>query len=324
MDPLSDTTHISEYRLRLNRCIDYIQHHYGETLNLSRLAEVACFSKFHFHRIFRALMGETVNDCIQRVRLEKATYKLIFDKDQSITDIALACGFSSSQNFARCFKAHYGATPTRVRAEYNWNAWAARLNALKGADGRQAAAGDAILDRYLQQHQITRDSLLASPEPMAVAIRQMPALRVAYVRSRGPYRVEQIASAFGKVLQWARPKGLMERQPLVLGVLWSSLDITPREKLLYDACIAVPEAIKADRWVNIQTLKGGTFGVYRCEIESGRHEEAWMRLILNWLVSSDYQPDDRPGYEIYYSASTSDPLGRAVVELCLPVKPLKG
>ena len=108
------------YLFRLNRVIDYIRDHLGEELNLTRLARVACFSKYHFHRIFRTLLGETVNEYARRVRLEKAVRMLTLEVDKSILEIALDCGFSSSRNFAKIFKSHFGVTPTYVRAEYNW------------------------------------------------------------------------------------------------------------------------------------------------------------------------------------------------------------
>ena len=59
MNQRSDKLLKNEYLSRLNRTIDYIHSHSHEDLNLGRLAEVACFSKFHFHRIFKAIIGET-------------------------------------------------------------------------------------------------------------------------------------------------------------------------------------------------------------------------------------------------------------------------
>jgi AraC family transcriptional regulator len=320
MRPDGEDIRTNEYLIRLNRCIDYIHNHYGDPLNLTRLAEVACFSRFHFHRIFRALIGETVNDFVQRVRLEKATSRLILERDQSITDIALATGFSSSQNFARRFKAYYGVTPSQVRAKYNWNAWTAHLNAMK--TGPVGASAHEL--GLLRPEDVSWEALRSNTESMQVTIQSMPACRTAYVRTRGPYRVDDIRAAFNRLLQWARPKGLMDQQPRVMGVFWNSTRITPQEKMIFDACIAVPPTIQADAWVNIQTIKGGIFAVHRAHVENDRHEETWMRLMLNWLVSSDYQPDDRPAYEIYYSNPDIAPDGRAWIDLCLPVKPLKG
>ncbi len=107
-----------------------------------------------------------------------------------------------------------------------------------------------------------------------------------------------------------------------MGVIWGNPDVTPGDKLIYDACITVPESIKPDKWVNIQSLAGGKFAIHHCEIEVDSHDEAWMSMILNWLTSSDYQPDARPVYEIYYNDPETHPLKHQILDLCLPIRPL--
>jgi AraC family transcriptional regulator len=150
----------------------------------------------------------------------------------------------------------------------------------------------------------------------------MPDLHVAYIRSRGPYHHETLASVFKQLLQWANPRRLIENGSMVLSVFWSNPGITPDDKLIHDACITVPESIKADRWVDVRVVPGGKFAIHHCEIDAGPSEEAWMSLVLNWLVSSDYQPDDRPLYQIYYNDPDTHPLKYQILDLCMPIKPL--
>ena len=313
----------NEYRSRLNRTIDYIHNHYDEDLNLTKLAEVACFSKFHFHRIFRAMVGETLNDFVQRIRLEKSIKKLTTDLNKSITEIALDCGFSSSQNFAKIFKAHYGITPSIFRREFKWNDWKIKMLNLKGKNKDDLQPVEAFLyDTYYNKRQLPIDKILDKQFVPQIKIENLPDLHVAYIRSRGPYHHETLASVFKQLLQWANPRRLIENGSMVLSVFWSNPDITPDDKLIHDACITVPESIKADRWVDIQVLPGGKFAIHHCEIEENRDEEAWLSLVLNWLASSDYQPDDRPLYQIYYNDPDTHPLKHQILDLCLPIKPL--
>ena len=82
-----------EYTSRINRVIDYIEKNTDKGLSLESLAKVAIFSPFHFHRIFRAMVGETLNQFIQRIRIEKAAAQLIVNPKKSITEIAFDCGF---------------------------------------------------------------------------------------------------------------------------------------------------------------------------------------------------------------------------------------
>jgi AraC family transcriptional regulator len=84
----------NEYMARINRVIDHIDRNIGKDLSLEELARVAHFSRFHFHRIFHALVGETLNTFIQRLRLERAANQLTDNPKKSITAVGLDCGFS--------------------------------------------------------------------------------------------------------------------------------------------------------------------------------------------------------------------------------------
>ena len=66
------TTHHHAYIARINRVLDHIRAHLGDTLDLQTLADVAHFSPWHFHRVFQAMTGETLADCVRRLRLEAA------------------------------------------------------------------------------------------------------------------------------------------------------------------------------------------------------------------------------------------------------------
>src|SRR5580658_9850176 len=103
-----------EYAQRINRVIDYLRVNLDRQVKLKELAKVACFSEFHFHRIFRAVSGETLSNFTNRLRLEKAA-RLLRYSDQSLTDIALDCGFSSSATFSRAFRSGYDTSPSQFR-----------------------------------------------------------------------------------------------------------------------------------------------------------------------------------------------------------------
>jgi AraC family transcriptional regulator len=86
--PNAKTRANSEYAKRIDRVIDYLRENLHRPVKLAELADVACFSEFHFHRIFGAVSGETLNNFTNRLRLEKAA-RLLRYSDQSLTDIAL-------------------------------------------------------------------------------------------------------------------------------------------------------------------------------------------------------------------------------------------
>ncbi len=323
MDEFSDNNLKNEYLSRLNRVIDYIHQHSHENLSLDTLADVACFSKFHFHRIFKAILGETVNEFVQRIRLEKAFGQLMLHRYKPITDIALDTGFSSSQNFARSFKAQYNMTPSQARAEYNWDRWLKKMQEICRLNIDELQPDEmAPVNDYIFQLKLSLERRLAASPEMQVIIQKLSSYRVAYIRNWGPYSVEAGDAAFTRLQQWADARGYVNDDTIVLGVAWNNAYFTPPEKLIYDACITVPASTVADRWVNIQSLPGGAFAVHRCDIDTHLQEEAWLNFLLNWLAKSDYQPDDRPAYTLYYDYPEPSATARVLADLCLPIKPL--
>jgi AraC family transcriptional regulator len=102
------------YRSRINRVIDYVNSNLDKSISLEELASVAFFSPFHFHRIFVAVTGESVNHFTNRIRLEKSARLLKFSS-HPISDIAVQCGFSSPATFSRAFKQYYGVRPVHIK-----------------------------------------------------------------------------------------------------------------------------------------------------------------------------------------------------------------
>jgi AraC family transcriptional regulator len=92
----------------------YIREHIGEPLDREKLADVAGFSVPHFHRIFRAHVGESAISYIRRIRLERAGRKLRMGA-VDITEVALAAGYDSHSSFSKAFKQQYGLSPSEFR-----------------------------------------------------------------------------------------------------------------------------------------------------------------------------------------------------------------
>ncbi len=105
------------YIERINRVLDFIMADISRPLNLGQLATLAGLSPFHFHRVFQAMVGETPNECVKRLRLERALYLMSYGKRKSLTDVAIDCGFSSSSDFTRSFKLRYGVAPSKFDVE---------------------------------------------------------------------------------------------------------------------------------------------------------------------------------------------------------------
>src|SRR5215813_4949210 len=101
-------------RRRLFRVLDYIEANLEGDLTIDRLASIACLSRFHFARAFKAAIGQSPHRYVSRKRLERAMALLTAD-DRSLVDIALTLNFSCQANFTRAFRQATGQTPGQYR-----------------------------------------------------------------------------------------------------------------------------------------------------------------------------------------------------------------
>ena len=106
-----------EYTARINRVMDYIGQNIDKSIDLSVMADIASFSPYHFHRIFACIVGETPNNFLSRIKLEKAAQLLQDNEKMVITDIAFQCGFNNVSSFSRSFKAYFGVNAKEFRTQ---------------------------------------------------------------------------------------------------------------------------------------------------------------------------------------------------------------
>jgi len=317
-----------EYASRINRVIDYIEANLGGDLSLEVLADVASFSRFHFHRVFRAMVGESLNRFIQRRRVEKAASQLIGNPKKTITEIALDCGFSGSATFARSFREAFGMSASEWRSKWRdarskTGKHDSKDNQALGKNGKDAAGPLMYFDDRTRN--LAWRVTMADGSQANIEVKEMPELHVAYVRHIGPYKgdPELFGRLFQKLMTWAGPKGLLRfPETQVLCVYYDDPDITSEEKLRVDACITVPESTPADSGVGTMSVPGGKFAVGRFELGPDDYEEAWTAMMGHWLPASGYQPDDRLCYELYQNDPDTHPEKKHIVDICIPVRPL--
>ena len=183
----------SFYARSVQAAIEHIAVHLDDALELEALARVACLSPFHFHRVFRGMVGETPLELTRRLRLERAAWRLR-DKARAVTEIAFDAGYETHEAFTRAFRSSYSASPSGFRLrKYPRIEIAAPCGVHYSADG--------AVPQF-----VARDS---GGLTMDVDIKDMPKLRVATVRHVGPYN--QIPKAFEHLGAVAGPAGLVQR-----------------------------------------------------------------------------------------------------------------
>ena len=308
-------THRAEYVARINRVLDFVEAHLDEDLSLERLARVACFSPFHFHRIFSAMMGETLQRFIQRLRLERAAGRLLLDKTRSVTEIALDAGFSSSATFARAFRSEFGTSAT------SWRKGGAADRKMSKTDRNQGKESLGVAPyRVLQEGRATMTNALE----MNVEVKELTPQRIAYLRHVGPYQGNQelFGQLFGKLAMWAGPRGLLGPGAGFLSIYHDDPGITDASKLRTSVAVTIGDDVEVDGEVGAMIVAGGKYACARFRIDPDQYGAAWDALMGGWLPDSGYQPEDGPPMERYLNQPDKDPEGKHEVEICVPVRPL--
>lgn len=295
-----------EYIGRVNRTIDYVRQNLRGDLHLETLARVASFSPYHFHRVFKSVVGETVNDYVRRLRVQSAASQLIANPEKTITEIAVSCGFLSPSAFAREFRQHFGVSASQFRAG--------------GQDSLARFRGD-LEERGAEFTNPLDLSSRRTEMVFRVDVRELPELNVAYVRHVGRY--QEIGGAFQRLMRWAGPRRIFKNpHTQILAVYYDNPDVTQVSQLRVDACITVPEGTKTQRDIGAMRIPGGLFAVATVEIDPSQYGEAWDRLMTDWLPESGYQPDSRLCYENYLNNPDEHPEKKHIVEICEPIRPL--
>lgn len=236
---------------RLERVVDYVDAHLDECLSLERMATVAAISPFHFHRLFQAWAGETLNEFVRRRRLEVAAGRLRHCREETVTAIALNCGFSSPEVFARVFRDHFGRTPSQWRRE-----------------------GDAA-----------QGAVCAS----AVRVAQQGPVDVLFMRARGDFH-EVAPPLWARFTRAVQTMGLDDRPLLMMGLDDPGITPAGRCRLdacvalpadAPSVIAAVPLLHKRIPSCRVATLpyEGPPAGI----------RDAWRMLLAEWLPESPFQ-----------------------------------
>jgi AraC family transcriptional regulator len=318
-----------EYTARINRVIDYINAHLGRELTLEELARVACFSPYHFHRIFGTMTGERLSQYIGRLRLEKAASFLRHSPDRSVTEIALDSGFSSSATFARAFKRHFGVSASEWRScDSGRDRNLGQTDRNQGQADRNPGEAFEVTSAYLgtNNNMSWRITMKGESKLKAeVEIQKMPPMHVAYVRHVGPYAgdTQLFEGLWQRLCTWAGPRGLIRPpETKMLCIYHDDPNITEEDKLRVSVGVTVPPDTKVEGEIGALDLPGGQYAVAKFELDPSQYGDAWSAVFGGWLPQSGYQPDDAPAFEMMLGDPKEHPEGKHAVAICVPVKPM--
>lgn len=100
----------------MEKALVYIESHLHEDIDLSSISREAGYSLYHFHRIFKGVVGDSIKDYVRKRRITEAAKELVYT-NKSIVEIGINYGYESREAFSRAFEKVYGRNPSDVRRD---------------------------------------------------------------------------------------------------------------------------------------------------------------------------------------------------------------
>lgn len=264
------------YRERMLRVLDHIDQRLDGDLDLEAVSGVAAFSRFHFHRQFKATFGLSLHRYVQLARMRLASKRLADPRGESVTEIALDAGYETPDAFARAFRQRFGQSPSSFRKSPEWEPW---LEAVRPLSTARSKVMDPTFD------------------PDRVTIREVAPTRVAIFEHRGdPATIDATVQRF---IAWRKAAGLSPRTNPTFNVWYSERRPANPADYRMDLCVGVPpgqpipgegETVKAGE------IPGGRCAVLRVTGDTHNLEPAALYLYRDWLPASGEEMRDFPIY----------------------------
>lgn len=298
-----------KYQNRIDTVITYIEHNYHKKIDLQSLAQVSNFSKYHFSRIFKSIVGESPMSFVTKKRLQKSIYYLT-KTHKSVLEISDLCGFESVSTFNAVFKKHFRIVPTDMR-KGNFNNSNFSLNVSKKQEEISPP-----LDYASNNHNAFFRRIWA----MNISIRELPDYEVAYVRHVGSYL--ETFYAWRKLGKWAQKNGIYPTDQYFIGISLDDPHFVDEYTCRYDACVTIPEDFnrKNNDEIKYKVLEGGSYALYQFYDSIDKLAIAYQSIFGQWLPHSEYDVDNKPCLEFCMNNPATDPEGKAKVDLYIPIK----
>jgi AraC family transcriptional regulator len=300
-----------KYEQAILSTLIHIQTHLEGDLTLDMLAERVGFSPYHFHRIFREVIGEPTKEYVRRLRMDRAAYRLKIS-EETIMRIALDAGFRTHESFTRAFQRQFGMPPSTFRRNF-----------LQASHARKKQLPPHYLTELPLKGEVSYPS--ASLQVRLEHVRQ---IIVAFVRHVGPYdRLLDPGSPMSllweELFDWGNANQLINADSLLIGIPQDDPSITPPEKQRFDVCVQIPEFRNPSGHIGCQTISAGTFGVGRHYGSFDDLADTYMHMYDALITTGKFRLRAQAPFEVYgYSAVKGD-IRIHFTDVYLPVEAVK-
>ena len=273
-----------EYHKSINKVLDYINEHLNEKPDLTTLSQIANVSPFHFHRIFKAIIGENLGEYVQRLRLEYVAEKLK-TTELSLNTLAEKTGYNSEQALSKAFKKHFGTPPSIYK-----------LASTETKDYSQTQLSP----------------LICKIEPK----------NIIYIRIIAPYGTKEVYDkAWNELNQFASDNNLLRESNEWLGISLDDPNTTQTNKCRFYACLTIDKAISPTGKIGCKNIKGGLYAIFTHKGSYSGLNEYYKNIWFGWLPSANYRLRQATFFEKYISDPDKVKAEDIITEIYIPVSP---
>ncbi len=277
-----------DYLKKLNVVTEYIDNNLDKNLSIAELAEISHFSKFHFHRIIKGLLGESIGNYIIRTRVEAAAH-LIRYTNIGIKNIAYSIGYDSPSSLNKVFKQYYNISPIEYRKNKN----------------------------FVIVRSIINNSNIKIKQPKII---EVPDKQVIYIRIVGKYGNVNFQKAWNELWSFVNNNKLFTKGMERFGISHDDPKITKSENCRYDACLTISKTVKPQGQVGVKRLKGGKFAVFKYEGSYANLGAVYDKIFSDWLITSNCELRDIPIMEKKMNNPLQTEPDKLKTEIYIPIK----
>jgi len=279
---------MNNYQQSIDKVLIYIDAHLDEAPDLDKLASLANLSKFHFHRIMKAYLNETLGSYINRIRLETAI-KLLRYSSQQINEIAYRVGYQTPSAFTKGLKKMFGLSPTYIRKHKN-------------------------LRMKQTSNNIENDFQLVE------TVKNIKDIHVIFQQSKGKIGDKTTKVNWDTFFTSAEKHQMINWESKFYGINWDDPEITPNEKVRYDACISIPNGTKVKPKFSTKIISGGR---YLCFLYKGDYQNlglVYNHIFKDWILKRNYDLREDPIFEQYINNMATTSTEDLLTEIFIPIK----
>jgi AraC family transcriptional regulator len=280
------------YYERINKVILHISNHLGENLDIETLAQIGNYSPYHFHRIMRGYLGESLGAFIVRQRLETSVNLLRYT-NLIIGDIAFKIGYENPSSFNKAFKKRFGVSPIDYRQNNT--------------------------KLIFSQHLKIQFGAMENLKSLNPKIKTINPKNVIYAQAMGSYN-KSASQAWETVCQFAKKKHLFGFKNEFIGISHDDPKVTDAEKLRYDACIVISKEIKPEGKIGIRKIAGGKYAVFTHKGAYENFNNSYDYIFGKWIPENGIILRNEPEFEKYLNSPDNTKPEKLVTDIYIPIQ----